>query len=110
MGKLNYTTGEINKILDKADRLPESGYARYQAIAYEEAPDLASLETWEDPEGKEHPFLPGDDIYVRDETEPSGYANYKLAYSTAGLSWIRIPQVAEGWKVVMVKQQNGKQS
>lgn len=80
-------------------------HLRYAAQVYEEMPDLSTLTVWEDALG-EHPFLAGNDIYVKDGTERSGYANYKLAKTASGLSWVRIPQVADGWKVVMVKQSN----
>lgn len=78
-------------------------HLRYEAKVYEELPDLASLVSWSDELG-EHAFLLGNDIYVRNDAEPTGYANYKLAPSINGPVWIRIPQVADGWQIVLVKK------
>ena len=77
-------------------------HLRYVAQVYDELPDLSSLHLWSDELG-DHEFLLGNDIYVRNETEPTGYANYRLSPSPEGNVWVRIPQVAPGWKIVMVR-------
>lgn len=78
-------------------------HLRYRAQTYDSMPDLSSLHTWSDASG-EHAFLPGNDIYVADESEPTGYANYKLSPSTEGDVWVRVPQVAPGWRILLVKE------
>ena len=75
----------------------------YVAQVYDEEPDFTSLDKWEDEFG-EHPFHVGNDIYVKDDSEPTGYANYKMAYSASGNVWVRIPQVPDGWRIILVKQ------
>lgn len=78
-------------------------HVRYRAQMYDDMPDFANLTTWTDEQG-EHPFRIGNDIYVRNEAEPTGYANYKLSPSLDGNVWVRIPQVAAGWRVVLVRE------
>lgn len=75
----------------------------YIAQVYEDTPDLTSLKTWTGDDGMVHDFVLGNDIYVRDDSEPTGYANYKLAFTALGCEWIRIPQVSEGWRIVLIK-------
>lgn len=75
----------------------------YIGRVYDEEPDFTSLDKWEDEFG-EHPFHVGNDIYVKDDSEPTGYANYKMAYSASGNVWVRIPQVPDGWRIILVKQ------
>lgn len=76
----------------------------YYAQVYEEEPDFSTLSTWTGADGLAHDFVPGNDIYVKNDTEPTGYANYKLAVSAEGNVWVRIPQVAAGWRVVLVRE------
>lgn len=76
----------------------------YYAQVYDEAPDFSTLSTWTGADGLVHDFVPGNDIYVKNDTEPTGYANYKLAHSANGNVWVRIPQVAAGWRVVLVRE------
>lgn len=76
----------------------------YCAQMYDEEPDFEALTTWTGTDGMIHEFVPGNDIYVKNESEPTGYANYKLAVTTEGNMWVRIPQVAAGWRIVMVKE------
>lgn len=76
----------------------------YYAQVYDEVPDFDTLTTWTGANGIVHDFVPGNDIYVKNESEPTGYANYKLAVTTEGNMWVRIPQVAAGWRIVMVKE------
>lgn len=76
----------------------------YYAQVYDEIPDFDTLTTWTGANGMVHDFVPGNDIYVKNESEPTGYANYKLAVTTEGNMWVRIPQVAAGWRIVMVKE------
>lgn len=78
-------------------------HVRYGAIVYDETPDFENLRSWTDEYGA-HEFKVGHDIYVKNDTEPTGYANYKLAYSADGDVWVRIPQVPVGWKVVLVRE------
>ena len=77
----------------------------YRAQVYEEQPDFSTLSQWTGEDGSVHDYLPGNDIYVSDEAEPTGYANYRLAVTSAGNAWIRIPQISEGWQIVMVRKQ-----
>lgn len=76
-------------------------HIRYRAQIYEDMPDLDSLVSWTDELG-EHPYLVGNDIYVRDEYEPTGYANYKLSPSVTGNVWVRIPLIAQGYRVLLL--------
>ena len=76
----------------------------YYAQVYDEIPDFDTLTTWTGANGMVYDFVPGNDIYVKNESEPTGYANYKLAVTTEGNMWVRIPQVAAGWRIVMVKE------
>lgn len=76
----------------------------YYAQVYDEAPDFSTLSTWTGNDGLVHDFVPGNDIYVKNDAEPTGYANYKLAVSAEGNVWVRIPQVAAGWRVVLVRE------
>lgn len=78
-------------------------FLRYSAHVYEETPDFANLSTWTDEQG-EHPYLIGNGIYVRNETEPTGYAFYMLSLSLEGSTWVRIPQIPAGYKMVLVKE------
>lgn len=75
---------------------------QYRAQVYDTLPDLDALTEYTDGQGT-HPFLPGNDIYVLNSDEPTGYANYKLAVTVTGNKWVRIPQIAEGWKIVLVR-------
>lgn len=75
----------------------------YAAQVYETEPDFDTLTSWSDESGV-HDFRLGNDIYVANETEPTGYANYRFAKTAEGNAWVRIPQVTEGWRIVMVKQ------
>lgn len=79
-------------------------HLRYTAQVYDTAPDFTSLTTWSDDMG-EHDYLPGNDIYVADTDEPTGYANYRLAVSKAGNVWVKIPQIPDGWRVVLVPEE-----
>lgn len=74
----------------------------YEAQVYEETPDFANLVSFLR-EGVSINFVAGNDIYVRDESESSGYANYKLAHTTDGLAWIRIPQAKAGYSFLLLK-------
>lgn len=76
----------------------------YYAQVYDETPDFSALSTWTGADGIVHDFVPGNDIYVKNASEPTGYANYKMAVSTGGNVWVRVPQVAAGWRVVMVRE------
>lgn len=77
-------------------------HLRYVAQVYDVVPDLATLTSYTDELG-EHNFLLGNDIYVADTSEPLGYALYKLGKTNDGQAWIRIPQVPEGYMMVLVK-------
>ena len=76
----------------------------YRARVYEAVPDFSGLTSWTGEDGTVHEFVPGNDIYVVDADEPTGYANYKLAIASSGNVWVRIPQIPEGFKVVLVKE------
>lgn len=76
----------------------------YYAQVYDETPDFSTLYTWTGKDGMVHEFVPGNDIYVKNDSEPTGYANYKMAVSTGGNIWVRVPQVAAGWRVLMVRE------
>lgn len=78
-------------------------HLRYKAHVYEETPDFANLATWTDEQG-EHPYLVGNGIFVKNTTEPTGYAFYMLSLSTEGSTWVRIPQVPAGYRIVLVKE------
>lgn len=78
-------------------------FLRYSAHVYEETPDFANLTTWTDEQG-EHPYLIGNGIYVRNDTEPTGYACYMLSLSVGGNVWVRIPQIPTGYKLLLVKE------
>jgi hypothetical protein len=73
--------------------------ALYTAQVYDTLPDLATLAEWQEADGTAHPYVYGNDIYVKDDTDPSGYANYRLA----PLGWQRIAQVPAGYQIVLVK-------
>lgn len=75
----------------------------YRVQVYDVVPDFAGLTSWIDRDGAERAFIPGNDIYVMDANEPTGYANYKLAITTSGNAWVRIPQIPEGFRVVYVQ-------
>lgn len=77
----------------------------YYAQVYDGKPDFAQLTTWMGQDGIEHTFVPGNDIYVADADEPTGYANYKLAATASGTAWVRVPQVPEGYRMVLVKKE-----
>lgn len=77
-------------------------HVRYRAQMYDEVPDFQTLVSWEDELGK-HPFRIGNEIYVKDNTEPTGYANFKLSPSSDGNIWTRIPQVPYGYRILIVK-------
>lgn len=79
-------------------------HLRYRAQVYEEEPDFNALTTWTDDMG-EHEYRIGNDIYVANDTEPTGYANYRLAVTSEGSGWVRIPQIMPGWSIVLVKQE-----
>lgn len=76
----------------------------YSAQVYDKKPVLSELTSWLGSDGVEHPFVAGNDIYVVDADEPTGYANYKLAVSVSGNVWVRIPQVPEGHRIVTVSE------
>lgn len=74
----------------------------YEAQVYEETPDFENLVSFMR-EGVSINFVAGNDIYVRDDSESSGYANYKLAHTTGGTAWVRIPQAKDGYSFLLVK-------
>lgn len=76
----------------------------YVARKYDEKPDLSALAQWEDGEGALHDFVAGNDIYVSDDNEPTGYANYRYAYTKDGMAWVRIAQIPEGYRTALVKE------
>jgi hypothetical protein len=79
--------------------------ALYVAQVFDAAPDFATLSSWTDDGGVSHPFQLGNDIYVRDEDEPSGYANYRYGITSSGNGWLRMVQVPSGYKVVLVSNE-----
>lgn len=74
----------------------------YTPQVYAEAPDLASLVSYTDTDG-EHTFALGNDIYIADPTEPSGYALYRLSPTADGQQWMRLPQAQTGYRFLLVK-------
>lgn len=76
----------------------------YYAQVYGELPDFSALTSWTDDEGIVHEYVAGNDIYVADTDEPTGYANYKLAHTDNGDKWVKIPQVPEGYGISLVKK------
>ena len=76
----------------------------YPARVYEEVPDFGTLTGWTDENGFKHEFVPGDDIYVVNQSEATGYANYKMAVTVEGNMWVRIPQIPSGYRMVLVKE------
>lgn len=77
----------------------------YHAQIYTEQPDFSTLTSWTGKDGNKHEFVLGNDIYVADADEPTGYANYRFAYTSSGNAWVLVPQIPEGFKVVLVKKE-----
>lgn len=98
------TKKEIEEVFTGDIETHTHSHLIYSAQVYDEDPDFDTLTTWTGANGMVHDFVPGNDIYVKNESEPTGYANYKLAVTTEGNMWVRIPQVAAGWRIVMVKE------
>lgn len=97
------TKGKIEAVFTGDITTHTHEHLRYVAQVYDGTPDFSQLTSYMDGMG-EHPFLPGNDIYVADAHEPTGYANYKLAVTTSGNAWVRVPQVPEGFRMVLVKE------
>lgn len=96
------TKKEIEEVFTGDIETHTHSHLIYSAQVYDEDPDFDTLTTWTGANGMVHDFVPGNDIYVKNESEPTGYANYKLAVTTEGNMWVRIPQVAAGWRIVML--------
>lgn len=77
----------------------------YRAQVYDTLPDLSSLVSWTGDDGMSHEFVYGNDIYIKDVDEPTGYANYKLAATSSGNAWVKIPQIPDGFRMVLVKSE-----
>lgn len=98
------TKEEVESVLTGDVRSHTHTSLIYSARKYDEVPDFSSLTEWEDEDGGVHDFVPGNDIYVADGDEPTGYANYRLAYTSGGKAWVRIPQVPEGYDMVLIRK------
>ena len=77
----------------------------YFPQVYPEGTDLTSLSSYTDAYG-EHAYTAGNDIYVEDPSEPTGYAGYSMAPAAGGSVWVRIPQAAEGFAFLLVRTTN----
>lgn len=95
--------GKVEAVLTGDITTHTHEHLRYAAQVFEEEPDFTTLTEWADAVGT-HPYLPGNDIYVVNSSEPTGYANYRYAVTTTGNQWVRIPQIAAGWKIVLVRE------
>lgn len=96
------TKGKVESVLTGEIATHTHYDQHYRAQVYDELPDLDALTEYTDGNGTRQ-FLPGNDIYVLNADEPTGYANYKLAVTVTGNKWVRIPQIAEGWKILLVR-------
>ena len=97
---------DVTEATEQAVKAAEKAL-RYIAQVYEDMPELDTLAEWTDEDGFTHPYCLGDDIYVRDSVEPTGYANYKLSMTAGGIRWIRVAQIPSGWSVVYTQDEDG---
>lgn len=97
------TKEEVEKVFVGDIESHTHEHLRYRAQIYNEVPDLSLLDSWADEQGV-HEFYAGNEIFVCDDDEPTGYANYKYVPVVDGFTWIRIPQIPSGYKIILVKE------
>lgn len=98
------TKGKIENVFTGDISTHTHSHLIYYAQVYSEQPDFSTLTSWTDGEGIVHEYVTGNDIYVADTDEPTGYANYKLAHTSNGNKWVKIPQVPDGYGTALVKK------